>query len=91
MKILINQERKKMMTNNLNIFDYKTAINVLADMQQAYLKLLNIALTHNFKLLENERISILTNMEEIIFCLCKKYNKSRLDVLNDIINNKNED
>jgi hypothetical protein len=90
MKILINQERMKM-TNNINIFDYQTAINVLADMQQAYLKLLNIALTHNFKLLENERISILTNIEEIIFCLCKKYNKTRLEVLQDIINNKNED
>lgn len=74
--------------NNLNIFDYKTAIKVLADMQDSYLKLLDIVLTYNFKLLENERISILTNMEEIISCLCKKYNKTRLDVLNDIINNK---
>ena len=77
--------------NNINIFDYQTAINVLADMQEAYLKLLDVVLTYNFKLLEQERIGILTNMEEIITCLCKKYNKTRLDVLNDIINNKNED
>lgn len=87
MKILTNQERMKM-TNNLNIFDYQTAINVLSDMQEAYLKLLDVILTYNFKLLENERIRILNNMEEIINCLCKKYKKTRLDVLNDIINNK---
>ena len=79
------------MMNNINIFDYKTSIDVLSDMQEAYLKLLDVALNYNFKLLENERISILTNIEEIISCLCKKYNKTRLDVLNDIINNKNED
>lgn len=76
------------MNNNINIFDYKTSIDVLSDMQQAYLKLLNISLTHNFRLLEQERVSILTNIEEIINCVSKKYNKSRFEILNDIINNK---
>lgn len=88
--LLWKNKGEKIMNNNINIFDYKTAINVLADMQEAYLKLLNIALSHNFKLLESERISILSNMEEIISCVCKKYNKSRLEVLQDIINNKKE-